>query len=153
MLTPTIPSPPNDRPLCSRSFGTQFERSRELRSISASLSLLSRMRWRVRNSATWTSVDMMETDQAEQAENSSELSRCRDFIQSPCSHCHPNLLTKSSTMSGCGCQVATQNSGPVWHPDDQAKPSPTKPNSKTDLCRLDILKRIEATSRRQPKNT
>ncbi|KAF5384097.1 hypothetical protein D9615_003262 [Tricholomella constricta] len=48
-------------------------------------------------------------------------------------------------MTGCGCQFSTQTTGPVWHPDDKAIPTPTRPNGEKDIYRPDILEHIEAT--------
>ncbi|RDB23724.1 Peptidase M20 domain-containing protein 2 [Hypsizygus marmoreus] len=48
-------------------------------------------------------------------------------------------------MTGCGCQFATQNSGPVWSPDDKAKPTPSRPDGASGIYRPDILEHIEAT--------
>lgn len=48
-------------------------------------------------------------------------------------------------MTSCGCQLATQNPGPVWRPEDKAKPAPTQPDGVGDLYRPDILEHIEAT--------
>ncbi|KAF8065234.1 hypothetical protein FPV67DRAFT_1782182 [Lyophyllum atratum] len=45
----------------------------------------------------------------------------------------------------CGCQFATQNSGPVWNPEDKAKAAPTRPNGAEDIYRPDILEHIEAS--------
>ncbi|KAG6860241.1 hypothetical protein C0995_013787 [Termitomyces sp. Mi166 len=43
----------------------------------------------------------------------------------------------------CGCQLATQNTGPVWRPSDNVKPTPSRPNA--DIYRPDILQNIEET--------
>ncbi|GLB39890.1 putative peptidase dimerisation domain containing protein [Lyophyllum shimeji] len=48
-------------------------------------------------------------------------------------------------MTGCGCQFTTRNSGPVWSPEDKAKPASTQPDRVEDLYRPDILEHIEAT--------
>jgi len=46
-------------------------------------------------------------------------------------------------MTDC-CQFTPTNSGPVWSPEDTAKPTPARPNS-SDIYRPDILEHIEAT--------
>lgn len=48
-------------------------------------------------------------------------------------------------MTGCGCQFATQSSGPVWGPDDTTKPTPSRPGGAKDIYRPDILENIEST--------
>ncbi|KAG5642255.1 hypothetical protein DXG03_003356 [Asterophora parasitica] len=48
-------------------------------------------------------------------------------------------------MSGCGCQFTIQNAGPVWHPDDKEKPTPSNPSGLKDIYRPDILEHVEAT--------
>lgn len=45
----------------------------------------------------------------------------------------------------CGCQFATQNSGPAWSPEDSTKPAPSNPDGAKDIYRPDILEHIEAT--------
>lgn len=45
----------------------------------------------------------------------------------------------------CGCfNFVPANDGPVWSPDDPAKPTPARPGA-TELYRPDILEHIEAT--------
>jgi hypothetical protein len=43
----------------------------------------------------------------------------------------------------CDCFIPA-NEGPVWSPDDTAKPTPARPGA-TELYRPDILEHIEAT--------
>ncbi|KAG6855820.1 hypothetical protein H0H87_010582 [Tephrocybe sp. NHM501043] len=45
----------------------------------------------------------------------------------------------------CGCQSATQSSGPIWGPDDASQPTPSRPEGVSDLYRPDILQNIEET--------
>ena len=47
------------------------------------------------------------------------------------------------TTHQCGCLVPA-NDGPVWGPDDPAKPTPARPGA-TELYRPDVLEFIEAT--------